>query len=75
MSHFARVIRIIKTVMMGWAGYVFRVEVTNAYSANTVAKKLKERDHFRYMSMIILKLNETEVAYVNFFQLAQCRFE
>jgi len=55
MSHFAHVIRIIKTVMMGWAGHVFRVEVTNVYSANIVAKKLKERDHFKYMSMIALK--------------------
>jgi len=55
MSHFAHVIRIIKTVMMGRADHVFRVEVTNAYSANILAKKLKERDHFRYMSMIILK--------------------
>jgi hypothetical protein len=55
MSHFAHVVRIIKTVMMGWADHGFRVEVRNVYSANTVAKKLKERDRFRYMSMIILK--------------------
>jgi hypothetical protein len=55
MSHFAYDVRIIKTVMMGWAGHVVRVEVRNAYSANIVAKKLKEREHFRYMLMILIK--------------------
>jgi len=48
MSHFAYV-RAIETVMIGWAGHVVRVEVINVRSANTVAKKLKERDHFRHM--------------------------
>jgi len=55
MSHFAHVVRIIKTVTMGWVGHVVRVEVRNVYSANIVTKKLKETDHFRCMSMIILK--------------------
>jgi len=55
MSHLAHVVRTIKTVMMGWAGHVESVEVTNVYSANIVAGKLKERDHFRYMSTITLK--------------------
>jgi translation elongation factor P/translation initiation factor 5A len=55
MSHFAQIVRIVKTVTMGWAGHVVRVEVRNVYSANIVTKNLKETDHFRYMSMIILK--------------------
>ena len=55
MSHFAYVVRIIKIVMMGWAGHVVRVEVRNLYSANIVTKKLKERDNIRYKSMIILR--------------------
>jgi hypothetical protein len=55
MSHFAHVVRMIKTVMMGWTGHVVRVEARNVYSANIVAKKLKERYHFRNMSMIMLK--------------------
>jgi translation elongation factor P/translation initiation factor 5A len=78
MLHFVYVVRTIETVMMGRAGHVVRVEVINVHGANTVAKKLKERDHFRHMFVddnTKTELNEIGFAYANFFQLAKCRFE
>jgi hypothetical protein len=60
--------------MMGWAGHVVLI---NVHSVNTVAKKLKERDHFRHAYVddnTKTDLNEIGFAYTNFFQLAQCRF-